>query len=92
MVPPTTNPETPPAADEQPSRPSPAPGSRKLLAIIIAAFFAWGIFLAVGVYLNVSGEADERFDFRRPLLVLGCTMAFLSFWLLLLWSKSRKAA
>lgn len=92
MAPPTTNPETPASAEEQPPNRPAAPGSGKLMAIIIASLCAWGIFLAVGVYLNFSGEAADRFDFRRPLLVLGCTLAFLTFWLVLLWSKSRRAA
>lgn len=61
------------------------------MGLIIAALAAWGIFLAVGVFLNLGGEAADRFDIRRPLLVLGCTVTFLSFWILLLWSKNRKA-
>ncbi|UUO08014.1 hypothetical protein M4951_06775 [Blastopirellula sp. J2-11] len=93
MEPPTTNPDAqvPPPPD-QPARLQTTPGSWKLMGLIIAALVAWGIFLAVGVFLNLGGEAADRFDIRRPLLVLGCTMTFLTFWLVLLWSKSRRTA
>ncbi|TWT39660.1 hypothetical protein [Blastopirellula retiformator] len=86
MEQPTT--DSPPASDKPP-RLQRAPGSKKLMWIILAALSAWGIFLAVGVFLNFSGEASERFDVRRPLLVLGCTLSFVGVWLLLLWAKRR---
>ncbi|MCC9605388.1 hypothetical protein LOC68_23205 [Blastopirellula sp. JC732] len=88
MEPPTTKEESP--ANESP-RLQRAPGSKKLMAIIIGALAVWGVFLAVGVFLNFSGEAADRFDLRRPVLVLGCTLGFLGIWLLLLWAKRRTA-
>lgn len=53
------------------------------IAIIMLAVLAWGIFHAIGAY---------RFHSYRPLMVIGCSLAFLGFWLLMLRSRSRRLA
>ena len=55
----------------------------RLIVLIILGVLAWGTFHAVGAYYF-------NHDIRRPLVVLGCTVAFLSFWLLMLRSRSRR--
>lgn len=53
------------------------------IAIIMLAVLAWGVFHAIGAY---------RFNWNigRPLMVLGCSLAFLGFWLLMLQSRKRR--
>lgn len=56
---------------------------QRLIVLIILGVLAWGVFHAVGAYrLN--------HDVRRPLVVLGCTLAFLGFWLVMLRSRNRR--
>jgi hypothetical protein len=65
----------------QPRRPA-FPKSR-LIALLIAAVLAWGIFHAVGAY---------RFNHnpRRAAVVLVCVLGFLGFWALLLWRRAKR--
>jgi uncharacterized membrane protein HdeD (DUF308 family) len=55
----------------------------RLIALLIAAVLAWGIFHAIGAY---------RFnhDPRRAIMVLACVLGFLAFWGLLLWNRARQ--
>ncbi|MBA4017627.1 MAG: hypothetical protein C0483_10680 [Pirellula sp.] len=55
----------------------------RLIVLIILGVLAWGTFHAVGAYYF-------NHDVRRPLMVLGCTVAFLGFWLVMLRSRSRR--
>lgn len=55
------------------------------LPLIAVAVLAWGLFHAVGAYWNN--------DFRNParfVMVLGCTVAFLAFWGVMLWFRQRR--
>jgi hypothetical protein len=57
--------------------------SRRLVLGLFVALALWGMYLAVGAYLY-------KHDVRRPLIVLGCMMAFLGIWLLLLVGRNRR--
>jgi hypothetical protein len=54
-----------------------------VIALLIVAVLAWGVFHAVGAY---------RFnhDPRRGLVVLACVGGFLGFWAVLLWNQRRQ--
>jgi hypothetical protein len=64
-------------------------GSRRLVAGLVLALAAWGIYLAVGA----TGMFTDAglFDTRRSLIVLGCSATFLAAWLLFL-VRARVAA
>lgn len=51
--------------------------------IIMAAVLAWGAFHALGAF--ATGH-----DWRKPLIVLGFFLAFLSFWCAMLWSARKR--
>lgn len=55
----------------------------KLVVLIAVGVLGWGLFHAVGAY-------RYNHDFRRALMVLGCTIAFLGFWLAMLSSRRRR--
>ena len=59
------------------------------IALIIGALALWAIYLAIGAYLGQGSEAPQRFDIRRPLIVIACMGAFLLFWAGLLWNRHR---
>jgi protein-S-isoprenylcysteine O-methyltransferase Ste14 len=56
---------------------------QRLIVLIFLGVLAWGVFHAVGAYRLNHNVA-------RPLVVLGCTLAFLGFWLIMLRSRSRR--
>jgi len=58
------------------------------IAIIMLAVLAWGVFHAVGAF----GYQEATFNWRvaRPLVVIGCSLGFLGFWLLMLQSRRRR--
>jgi hypothetical protein len=70
---------------ETPSVPPSPPGAERIIAWIMAAIVAWGLFHAVGAW-------TLNHDARRPLIVLACVAAFLGFWLALLASRRRRLA
>ncbi len=51
----------------------------------MAALLAWGIYLAVGTFLN-----HGNLPTLRGLIVLACTVAFLGLWGLLMLSRNRR--
>jgi len=53
------------------------------IGLIMVSVLGWGIFHAVGAYLY-------NHHMGRPLMVVGCVMAFLAFWSVMLWSRSRR--
>lgn len=59
------------------------PDAQRIIAWIMAAIVAWGVFHAVGAWML-------NHDVRRPLIVLACVAAFLGFWLALLASRRRR--
>ena len=54
------------------------------IAWIMAAVATWGAVLAIGAWRLNN-------DPRRPLIVFGCVLAFLGFWLLMLSLRSARA-
>ncbi len=65
---------------------SPPGGGGGLFSIrnIMIAILIWGTFHTVGVYLY-----GRVLDIRKPIIVYGCVLAFLGFWNLMLWMRSR---
>ena len=53
------------------------------IAGIMVLVAAWGAVQAVGAWLL-------NHDPRRPLMVLGCVLGFLGFWLTMLWLRSSR--
>ena len=68
--------------DAQPP-PTSAAAGRRILAWIMTALVAWGVFHAVGAW-------TLNHDLRRPAVVLVCMAAFLGFWLLMLRGRERR--
>ena len=64
-------------------RGTPPPDAERLIAWIMWALVAWGVFHAAGAW-------TFNHDARRPLVVLACTAAFLGFWLALLSARRRR--
>ena len=57
--------------------------AKRIILLIMAGIAAWGVFHAVGAWrLN--------HDPRRTLVVLGCVVAFLGFWGVMLGVRARK--
>lgn len=65
-----------------PHPPSP-PGAEKILAWIMAAIVAWGLFHALGAWML-------NHDARRPVVVIACVAAFLGFWSAMLAARRRR--
>ena len=61
------------------------PGAERIIAWIMAALVAWGLFHAAGAWML-------NHDARRPLIVIACVAAFLGFWMALLASRRRRLA
>ena len=58
--------------------------------MLAAALMVWAAIFAVGAYLE-WGADQPRHDLRKPLIILGTMAAFLAFWGLALWMRSRRA-
>lgn len=59
------------------------PGGKPIIGVVMAAVLVWGGLLALGAFLRQG----------RPwpaLITLGCVLAFLEGWLLLLWRRSAR--
>lgn len=56
--------------------------TNRLILLIMAAVFAWGVLHAVGAYLLNHNP-------WRPVIVLACVLAFLGFWALMLRTRRR---
>lgn len=61
---------------------------RHAIAIIMLAVLAWGVFHAIGAFTFKT--QDRSWQLARPLMVLGCSLAFLGFWLLMLANRRRR--
>jgi high-affinity Fe2+/Pb2+ permease len=58
----------------------------KTIRWLMLAVLAWGLILALGAYLFGGNK-----PLLRALIIAGCTLAFLTFWLLALASQRRNA-
>ncbi len=61
----------------------PAASPRLIIGLIMAALLVWASYLAIGAYYFNRNP-------WRPILVLGCMVVFVGWWLLLLWARSRR--
>ena len=61
------------------------PWYRTPLVWIMAGVTAWGLYLAIGGYLYGGRQAV-----MRGVLIFGCTLAFLLFWIVVLSAKRRR--
>lgn len=57
--------------------------------VLAVALVVWAGLFALGSYLE-WGADQPRHDLRKPLIVLGTMAAFLAFWGLALWFRSRR--
>jgi len=57
----------------------------RLVALIMVAVLAWGVFQAVGAYLFNHNP-------WRPLMVMACVLGFLGFWALMLASRRARTS
>jgi len=68
--------------------------SIKTIKLLFGALLLWGLLLAAGVSLfHYDVERQDMVLQFRPLggvIVLGCVLAFLGFWGLLLWHRRRR--
>ena len=71
--------------------------TNRFLWILLGGLLAWGIFLALGTLIYPllvrNSGPTPGFDYgkmapQRALIILGCTLAFATFWGLMLWLKS----
>lgn len=58
-------------------------------AILAAALVVWAGVFALGAYLEPSADKPVH-DLRKPLIVMGTMAAFLAFWGVALWRRSRR--
>jgi hypothetical protein len=74
----------------QPSDVSPETRKKWLpLAILAVALVVWAGMFALGAYLQPGADHPVR-DIRKPAIVLASMAAFLAFWGLALWLRSRR--
>ena len=55
------------------------------------ALVVWAGLFAAGAYLEMSTD-QPRHDYRKPLIIMGSMAAFLTFWGLALWLRSRRGS
>lgn len=56
---------------------------RLLFGVIIGGMLLWGAYLALGAYLYNHNP-------WRPVVVMGCVLAFLGIWMGLVWNRNRR--
>lgn len=60
--------------------------ANRAIWLIMAGVLAWGVFHAVGAYLNYAENSNPW----RFVVVLGCVLAFLAFWATMLAARSAR--
>lgn len=70
-------------------RPSQLP-AKEVIAGIMVALLAWGVYLASGAY-QAAVQQHTAAPVLRALVVLGCTLLFLAFWAVMLLTRRRAA-
>jgi hypothetical protein len=58
-------------------------------ALLAAGLLVWAALFALGAYLEWGADRPTH-DIRKPLVILGCMAAFLTFWGAALWLRSRR--
>jgi O-antigen/teichoic acid export membrane protein len=56
-----------------------------ILRKIVIGLLLWGLALSIGAYVFRSEH-----DYRKPLVIMGCVLFFVSFWSYMLWSRQRR--
>jgi len=59
------------------------------IALLAAALLLWAGLFAAGAYINLGADRPTH-DIRKPLIILGCMAAFLTFWGVALWLRARR--
>jgi hypothetical protein len=59
------------------------------IALLASALILWAGLFAAGAYLNLGADRPN-YDIRKPLIIMTCMAAFLSFWGAALWLRSRR--
>ena len=59
------------------------------LAVLAGALLIWAGLFALGAYLALGADQPHR-DIRKPLIIMGAMLSFLSFWGLALWLRKRR--
>lgn len=59
------------------------------LAVLAGALLVWAGLFAAGAYLALGTDQPHR-DIRKPLIIMGFMMTFLSLWGLALWARARR--
>jgi membrane protein DedA with SNARE-associated domain len=59
------------------------------LAVLAGALLVWAGLFALGAYLELGADQPHR-DYRKPLIIMGAMLAFLSFWGIALWLRKRR--
>jgi membrane protein DedA with SNARE-associated domain len=61
------------------------------LAALAGALLVWAGLFALGAYLELGTDQPHR-DYRKPLIIMGAMLAFLSFWGIALWLRKRRGS
>lgn len=59
------------------------------LVVLAVALVAWAALFAAGAYFEI-GVDSPRHDLRKPLIIMGAMLTFLSLWGIALWVRSRR--
>lgn len=62
--------------------------ARNVILIIVVCVLAWGLYLAIGAYMNFAPNRNNPWRF---VMVMGCVTAFLAFWGLMLANRRRRS-
>jgi membrane protein DedA with SNARE-associated domain len=67
------------------------PGNKSWLplGLLGAALVVWAGLFAAGAYLNLGADRPQH-DLRKPIIILSCMAAFLTFWGAALWLRARR--
>jgi membrane protein DedA with SNARE-associated domain len=61
------------------------------LVLLAGALVIWAGLFAAGAYLEMGADEPRR-DYRKPLIIMSSMAAFLTFWGLALWLRSRRGS
>ena len=56
-----------------------------ILRNIVIGLFVWGLALSLGAFIF-----RNEHDYRKPLIIMGCVLFFVSFWSFMLWQRQRR--
>jgi hypothetical protein len=60
------------------------------IILLVSALTVWACLFAAGAYLNLGAD-QPRHDIRKPLIILGSMLIFLSLWGLALWLRTLRS-